>query len=585
MRQKKSLLAVLGTLSFACLFSAVAFMPKTATSAETDKINVENVLMEEGATVRVSGEGALTEKTGLRFNMYIDKAIYDANTVDGVAPEVGMYVALTEDLTGDQNLTSLAGIQAIKDAKNFLGLAYMQEGILSSDDTVSEVLEFRVVNELPVSLYGKAITANGYIKIGDDYIFSTNPQSRSIAQISDIALDSGAENDDLTAFVDGALTAENFGFAVGAEYVTDGYKNFDLGATIPNDLTADWASDDESVVTVEDGVLTRVGEGEATITAKIGSTVRETTITVKAPNELIVDSATWGNVYNYDGWTKFGSYVDASTLGFEGGYTGKATAIKQINAGNYWLMQSYTVEELTVIAKDYNTVTLWFAVDNIASGSIHLFEGHNAFSNKAFPSENPNAPGRHTVTAADNGIWKKWTISMSDYIALTRETATLREGLGVPEHERVKLFHAWGEYSAVEGKTITYYFGNIEFSLNPVLFKANSSNSHYFRIDQWTYSSYVEDVSTLGFAGDYTGSAAKLQRVTSGGFKLLNDYTMEELKLYKKVYDTVIPRNVRISEAPSHGKPVLLYDFKCSGSQAYIGLTKEVLKRERELAA
>lgn len=53
----------------------------------------------------------------------------------------------------------------------------------------------------------------------------------------------------------------------------------------------------------------------------------------------------------------------------------------------------------------------------------------------------------------------------------------------------------------------------------------------------------------------------------------------------KKVYDTVIPRNVKISEAPSHGKPVLLYDFKCPGSQAYIGLTKEVLKRERELAA
>ncbi len=53
----------------------------------------------------------------------------------------------------------------------------------------------------------------------------------------------------------------------------------------------------------------------------------------------------------------------------------------------------------------------------------------------------------------------------------------------------------------------------------------------------------------------------------------------------KKVYDTVIPRNVRISEAPSHGKPVLLYDFKCSGSQAYIGLTKELLKRERELVA
>lgn len=53
----------------------------------------------------------------------------------------------------------------------------------------------------------------------------------------------------------------------------------------------------------------------------------------------------------------------------------------------------------------------------------------------------------------------------------------------------------------------------------------------------------------------------------------------------KKVYQTVIPRNVRISEAPSHGKPVLLYDFRCPGSQAYISLTGEVLKREKELIA
>lgn len=53
----------------------------------------------------------------------------------------------------------------------------------------------------------------------------------------------------------------------------------------------------------------------------------------------------------------------------------------------------------------------------------------------------------------------------------------------------------------------------------------------------------------------------------------------------KKVYKTVIPRNVRVSEAPSHGKPVLLYDFKCSGSQAYISLAGEVLKREKELMA
>ncbi len=51
-----------------------------------------------------------------------------------------------------------------------------------------------------------------------------------------------------------------------------------------------------------------------------------------------------------------------------------------------------------------------------------------------------------------------------------------------------------------------------------------------------------------------------------------------------KVYETVIPRNVRVSEAPSHGKPVLLYDTRCAGSQAYIHLASEVLRREREIS-
>ena len=51
------------------------------------------------------------------------------------------------------------------------------------------------------------------------------------------------------------------------------------------------------------------------------------------------------------------------------------------------------------------------------------------------------------------------------------------------------------------------------------------------------------------------------------------------------VYQTIIPRNVRVSEAPSHGKPVLLYDFKCSGSQAYLRLAAEIIQRERTLRA
>jgi chromosome partitioning protein len=49
-----------------------------------------------------------------------------------------------------------------------------------------------------------------------------------------------------------------------------------------------------------------------------------------------------------------------------------------------------------------------------------------------------------------------------------------------------------------------------------------------------------------------------------------------------KVYESVIPRNVRVAEAPSFGKPALIYDLKCAGSQAYLRLAKEVVKRERQ---
>ena len=49
----------------------------------------------------------------------------------------------------------------------------------------------------------------------------------------------------------------------------------------------------------------------------------------------------------------------------------------------------------------------------------------------------------------------------------------------------------------------------------------------------------------------------------------------------EKVYKTVIPRNVRVSEAPSYGLPAIVYDMRCPGSQAYIQLAKEVIKREK----
>jgi chromosome partitioning protein len=67
----------------------------------------------------------------------------------------------------------------------------------------------------------------------------------------------------------------------------------------------------------------------------------------------------------------------------------------------------------------------------------------------------------------------------------------------------------------------------------------------------------------------------------------LSDQVAQDVRDYlgDKVYQTIIPRNVRVSEAPSHGKPALLYDHKCAGSRAYMQLASEMLRRERLGAA
>ena len=63
--------------------------------------------------------------------------------------------------------------------------------------------------------------------------------------------------------------------------------------------------------------------------------------------------------------------------------------------------------------------------------------------------------------------------------------------------------------------------------------------------------------------------------------KLSSQVDLEARKFFdNKVYQTVIPRNVRLSEAPSHGMPVLFYDKTCSGSKSYLKFTNEFLKQE-----
>ena len=93
-------------------------------------------------------------------------------------------------------------------------------------------------------------------------------------------------------------------------------------------------------------------------------------------------------------------------------------------------------------------------------------------------------------------------------------------------------------------------------------------------------------LSTVDQVRDTINPSLRIQGVVLTMFDRRNNLAMQVVDdvratLGEKVYDTLIPRNVRLSEAPSYGKPAILYDLKCAGSQAYLKLASEVIGRER----
>lgn len=94
---------------------------------------------------------------------------------------------------------------------------------------------------------------------------------------------------------------------------------------------------------------------------------------------------------------------------------------------------------------------------------------------------------------------------------------------------------------------------------------------------------------TIGLVRDGLNPTLEIQGIVLTMFdkrNKLSDQVAADVREHMgdKVYNTVIPRNVRISEAPSHGLPALVYDLKCPGSQAYIKLAGELIQRERSRA-
>lgn len=91
-------------------------------------------------------------------------------------------------------------------------------------------------------------------------------------------------------------------------------------------------------------------------------------------------------------------------------------------------------------------------------------------------------------------------------------------------------------------------------------------------------------MNTISLVRQHLNKSLKVEGVVLtmyDGRSLISKQIAEEIKKYfsKKLYEIVIPRNVRLSEAPSHGKPIVLHDPKCMGARAYAALTEEFLKK------
>jgi chromosome partitioning protein len=97
-------------------------------------------------------------------------------------------------------------------------------------------------------------------------------------------------------------------------------------------------------------------------------------------------------------------------------------------------------------------------------------------------------------------------------------------------------------------------------------------------------------LETVGQVRDTLNPTLDIQGIVMTMFDARNNLALQVVDdvrehLGEKVYRTLIPRNVRVSEAPSYGKPAILYDLKCAGSQAYLQLASEVIQRERNRKA
>jgi chromosome partitioning protein len=179
--------------------------------------------------------------------------------------------------------------------------------------------------------------------------------------------------------------------------------------------------------------------------------------------------------------------------------------------------------------------------------------------------------------------------------ASTMDLSGLELELGSARDRAFRLRNAIGDLNvdAPDGADYTYVLVDCPPSLNLITVNAMAA-SHAILVPLQCEFFALEGLSQLLQTVEQVRSTLNPELTIHGivmtmfdARNNLSNQVVADVRQFmgKKVYDTMIPRNVRVSEAPSYGKPVLVYDLKCVGSEAYLRLATEIIQRERELKA
>ena len=240
---------------------AFAFSMQVSTKAKADA----SIFTEQQTHIRV--KTAESEISGIRFTAFVDLTGSEISK----NAEFGLLIAKTSDLVGSELDFDQENATKVKAA------VFIETG--------ENAFKYQVViNGIPVSDYGVAITAVPYVIDGETVIIADQSQSRSLAQVASALIARGdVDVEEVIAYVDGVtdansltVTEQNVEMVVGDEQALS-------VAVSPDYLVPSYYSNDTTVVTVADGVLTAVGTGTATVTVSLGSIEKTVSVTVEEP--------------------------------------------------------------------------------------------------------------------------------------------------------------------------------------------------------------------------------------------------------------------------------------------------------------